>query len=189
MKRNLLFILCCVLCGALYAEDTILIQGRAIQEVEVSAVRVQQTTLSHQVTNKEDLNRDNTGQNLPYLLSTTPGLQVTSDDGLGVGYTYFRVRGTDHTRINMTVNEVPLNDGESQTVFWVNMTDMSSSLSSIDVQRGVGTSTNGSASFGASLNMQTGDRDTISHFTLGFNGGMYNTFREMASAHIVLPNH
>ena len=189
MKRNLLFILCCVLCGALYAEDTILIQGRAIQEVEVSAVRVQQTTLSHQVTNKEDLNRDNTGQNLPYLLSTTPGLQVTSDDGLGVGYTYFRVRGTDHTRINMTVNEVPLNDGESQTVFWVNMTDMSSSLSSIDVQRGVGTSTNGSASFGASLNMQTGDRDTVSHFTLGFNGGMYNTFREMANAHIVLPSH
>ena len=189
MKRNLLFILCCVLCGALYAEDTILIQGRAIQEVEVSAVRVQQTTLSHQVTNKEDLNRDNTGQNLPYLLSTTPGLQVTSDDGLGVGYTYFRVRGTDHTRINMTVNEVPLNDGESQTVFWVNMTDMSSSLSSIDVQRGVGTSTNGSASFGASLNMQTGDRDTVSHFTLGFNGGMYNTFREMASAHIVLHSH
>ena len=183
-----LFLIPCSLLAQM-SEDTILIKGRDIQEVEVSAIRVQQTTLSHNVTKNEVLNRDNTGQNLPYLLSTTPGLQVTSDDGLGVGYTYFRVRGTDHTRINMTVNDVPLNDGESQTVFWVNMTDMASSLSQIDVQRGVGTSTNGSASFGASLNMQTGHRDTVSHFTLGFNGGMYNTFREMASAHIVLPCH
>ena len=170
-------------------EDTILIKGRDIGEIEVCAQRVQQTTLSHQVTKSEALNHDNTGQNLPYLLSTTPGLQVTSDDGLGVGYTYFRVRGTDHTRINMTVNDVPLNDSESQTVFWVNMTDMSSSLSQIDVQRGVGTSTNGSASFGASLNMSTGDLDTTSHLTLAFNGGMYNTFREMLNAHIALPNH
>jgi len=169
------------------AEDTILIQGRELQEIEVSSLRVQQATLAHQLTDGARLNRDNTGQNLPYLLSMTPGLQVTSDDGLGVGYSYFRVRGTDQTRINMTVNEVPLNDSESQNVFWVNMTDMSSSLSQIDVQRGVGTSTNGSASFGASLNMFTGDRDTVSHFTLAFNGGMYNTFREMANAHLVLP--
>ena len=174
-------------------EDTsyILIKGRDIGEIEVSAQRVQQATLSHNIVRNDELNRDNTGQNLPYLLSTTPGLQVTSDDGLGVGYTYFRVRGTDHTRINMTVNDVPLNDQESQTVFWVNMTDMSSSLSSIDVQRGVGTSTNGSASFGASLNMSTAQNtramDSVSHFTLAFNGGMYRTFREMANAHIVLP--
>jgi iron complex outermembrane receptor protein len=166
-----------------------------LDEIEVSAKRVQQTTLSHQVTKSEDLNRENTGQNLPYLLSTTPGLQVTSDDGLGVGYTYFRVRGTDHTRINMTVNDVPLNDGESQSVFWVNMTDMASSMSSIDVQRGVGTSTNGSASFGASLNMQTNEPSVVSRqysedksrFMIAFNGGMYKTFREMVSAHIVLP--
>lgn len=170
------------------SQDTLTIRGRDIDEIEVSVPRVQQTTLSHTITAKDELNRDNTGQNLPYLLSTMPGLQVTSDDGLGVGYTYFRVRGTDHTRINMTVNDVPLNDGESQTVFWVNMTDMSSSLSSIDVQRGVGTSTNGSASFGASLNMRTdNDGDDHSHFVLAFNGGMYNTFREMASAHVVLP--
>ncbi len=175
--------------------DTLSTSDFQIDEIEVSAKRVQQITLSHQVTYNEDLNRENTGQNLPYLLSTTPGLQVTSDDGLGVGYTYFRVRGTDHTRINMTVNDVPLNDGESQTVFWVNMTDMASSMSSIDVQRGVGTSTNGSASFGASLNMRTEEPQLISRhlsedrsrFMIAFNGGMYNTFREMVSAHIVLP--
>ena len=167
--------------------DTLTILMRQLEDIEVSAKRVQQTTLSTSVVKNEDLNRDNTGQNLPYLLSTTPGLQVTSDDGLGVGYTYFRVRGTDHSRINMTVNEVQLNDQESQTVFWVNMTDMASSISQIDVQRGVGTSTSGSA-FGAGLNMQTNFLDTTSHIKLAFNGGMYNTFREMVSAHAAIAN-
>lgn len=168
-------------------EDTLTVLMRQLEDIEVSAMRVQQTTLSSAVVKNDELNRDNTGQNLPYLLTTTPGLQVTSDDGLGVGYTYFRVRGTDHTRINMTVNEVPLNDQESQTVFWVNMTDMSSSISQVDVQRGVGTSTSGSA-FGASLNMQTNMLDSISRLTLAFNGGMYNTFREMVNAHASISN-
>ena len=195
MKTNHFLRVCCgyaaLLWGGVqgYAADTLMIvQDQHLDEVQVVAQRVQQTTTNHEVISHKTLNRENTGQNLPYLLSTIPALQVTSDDGLGVGYTYFRVRGTDHTRINMTVNDVPLNDQESQTVFWVNMTDMAASMSSIDVQRGVGTSTNGSASFGASLNMQTGDNDTVSHYTLSFNGGMYNTFREMASAHVVLPN-
>ena len=168
-------------------EDTLTVLMHQLEDIEVSAMRVQQTTLSTAVVKNEDLNRDNMGQNLPYLLTTTPGLLVTSDDGLGVGYTYFRIRGTDHTRINMTVNEVPLNDAESQTVFWVNMTDMSSSVSQIDVQRGVGTSTSGSA-FGASLNMQTNMLDSVSHLTIAFNGGMYNTFREMVSAHAAISN-
>ena len=167
--------------------DTLTILMRQLEDIEVSVKRVQQTTLSTSIVKNEELNRDNMGQNLPYLLSTTPGLQVTSDDGLGIGYTYFRVRGTDHTRINMTVNEVQLNDQESQTVFWVNMTDMSSSVSQIDVQRGVGTSTSGSA-FGAGLNMQTNVLDTTSHIKLAFNGGMYNTFREMVSAHAAIAN-
>ncbi len=168
-------------------EDTLTILMHQMEDIEVSAKRVQQTTLSTAIIRNEVLNKDNTGQNLPYLLTTTPGLQVTSDDGLGVGYTYFRVRGTDHTRINMTVNEVPLNDQESQTVFWVNMTDMSSSISQIDVQRGVGTSTSGSA-FGASLNMQTNMLDSVSRLTIAFNGGMYNTFREMIHAHASISN-
>jgi len=168
-------------------EDTLTVLMHQMEDIEVSAMRVQQTTLSTAVVKNDELNRDNTGQNLPYLLATTPGMQVTSDDGLGVGYTYFRVRGTDHTRINMTVNEVPLNDQESQTVFWVNMTDMSSSISQVDVQRGVGTSTSGSA-FGASLNMQTNMLDSISRLTLAFNGGMYNTFRAMVNAHASISN-
>ena len=187
MKKIYLALILSMCASAQAQEDTLTVLMHQLEDIEVSATRVQQTTLSTAVVKNEELNRDNTGQNLPYLLTTTPGLQVTSDDGLGVGYTYFRVRGTDHTRINMTVNEVPLNDAESQTVFWVNMTDMSSSISQIDVQRGVGTSTSGSA-FGASLNMQTNMLDSVSRLTIAFNGGMYNTFREMVSAHAAISN-
>ena len=192
-RQNLVCVCVSILfCAPLFAQvdnqEDSLKRHKELDEINILATRLSQQTLSSEVVDGETLNNGNTGQNLPYLLSTVPGLQVTSDDGLGIGYTYFRVRGTDHTRINMTVNDVPLNDQESQTVFWVNMTDMSSSLSSIEVQRGVGTSTNGSASFGASLNMQTGNRDSTSHLTIAFNGGMYNTFREMVSAHIALPN-
>ena len=176
--------------------DTILL-SRQLDEVTINAP-VAQVTNNHTALTNEQLNQSNTGQNLPFLLSATPALVATSDDGLGIGYTYFRIRGTDHTRINMTLNDVPLNDSESQTVFWVNMTDMASSMSSLNVQRGVGTSTNGSASFGASINMSTSsplasrlspDSLIASSVGLTFNGGMYNTFREMINAHIVLPNH
>ena len=186
MKKLLLSLLFVPL-SAVAQEDTLTVLMHQLEDIEVSVARVQQTTLSTAIVKNDELNRDNTGQNLPYLLTTTPGLQVTSDDGLGIGYTYFRVRGTDHTRINMTVNEVPLNDQESQTVFWVNMTDMSSSISQVDVQRGVGTSTSGSA-FGASLNMQTNMLDSVSRLAIAFNGGMYNTFREMVNAHASISN-
>lgn len=174
--------------------DTILLTQQ-LDEVTINAP-VAQVTNNHTALTNEQLNQSNTGQNLPFLLSSMPALVATSDDGLGIGYTYFRIRGTDHTRINMTLNDVPLNDSESQTVFWVNMTDMASSMSSLNVQRGVGTSTNGSASFGASINMETyspfaSSPDSLlasSSVGFSFNGGMYNTFREMINAHIVLPN-
>ncbi len=193
--KNFLFFVSAALAASVVAHaqtDTITLT-RQLDEVVVNAP-VAQVTNNHVALSHEQLNQSNTGQNLPFLLSATPALVATSDDGLGVGYTYFRIRGTDHTRINMTINDVPLNDSESQTVFWVNMTDMASSLSSLQVQRGVGTSTNGTSAFGASINMGTGawgagKEDTISRYTLAFNGGMYNTFREMVGAHIVLPNH
>ena len=180
-----------------YAQTDTILLTRQLDEVTVNAP-VAQVTNNHTALTNEQLNQSNTGQNLPFLLSATPALVATSDDGLGIGYTYFRIRGTDHTRINMTLNDVPLNDSESQTVFWVNMTDMASSMTSLNVQRGVGTSTNGSASFGASINMSTSSPlasrlspDSLiasSSVGLSFNGGMYNTFREMINAHIVLPN-
>jgi iron complex outermembrane receptor protein len=191
MRKTIILAACVAACGVASANTDTLTLVRNLDEVVVNAP-VAQVTNNHVRLSNEQLNQSNTGQNLPYLLSSTPALIATSDDGLGVGYTYFRIRGTDHTRINMTVNDVPLNDSESQTVFWVNMTDMASSMSSVKVQRGVGSSTNGSAAFGGSVNMDVGYResgmgDTVSSYTLSFNGGMYNTFREMVGAHVVLP--
>ena len=174
------------------ASDTVGVNDFRLEEIVVSAP-VMQSTVSKQEIKHAELNRDNTGQNLPYLLSVTPSLVTTSDDGLGIGYTYFHIRGTDQTRINMTINEVPLNDAESQGVFWVNLTDMASGVSNLQVQRGIGTSANGGSSFGASVNLRTLDATVpqSSHpgpvrAELDFNGGMYNTFREMVKADVYL---
>ena len=156
MKKTIVLAAYAAAFGVASANTDTLTFVRELDEVVVNAP-VAQVTNNHSVFSNEQLNQTNTGQNLPFLLSSTPALVATSDDGLGIGYTYFRIRGTDHTRINMTLNDVPLNDSESQTVFWVNMTDMASSMSSLKVQRGVGTSTNGSASFGASVNMEVGN--------------------------------
>ena len=189
MKKSIFLAACVAACGVVLANTDTITYVRELDEVVINAP-IAQVTNNHLELSQEQLNQSNTGQNLPFLLSATPALVATSDDGLGIGYTYFRIRGTDHTRINMTLNDVPLNDSESQTVFWVNMTDMASSMSSLNVQRGVGTSTNGSASFGASINMQTGGlsgNEARSYVTVAFNGGMYNTFREMVNTHIVLP--
>lgn len=162
-------------------QHVVISQTDSLDEVVVTSTRIgtSQTLTAEDYTPKK-LEAKNNGVNLPYLLTTTPSLVVTSDDGLGVGYTYFRVRGTDQSRINMTINGVPLNDPESQTVFWVDMTDMASSMSNVQVQRGVGTSTNGAAAFGASVNMQTEKTSTEPYAQMSFNGGMYNTFRESA---------
>ena len=189
MKKKIFLAAYVAACGVVLANTDTITYVRELDEVVINAP-IAQVTNNHLELSQEQLNQSNTGQNLPFLLSATPALVATSDDGLGIGYTYFRIRGTDHTRINMTLNDVPLNDSESQTVFWVNMTDMASSMSSLNVQRGVGTSTNGSASFGASINMQTGGlsgNEARSYVTVAFNGGMYNTFREMVNTHIVLP--
>ena len=164
-----------------YYNDSTETQHADLEEITITSTRINNTgTLAKQEIKSEALQLTNTGVNLPFLLQMTPSLVATSDDGLGIGYTYFRIRGTDHTRINTTVNGVPLNDSESQTVFWVNMTDIASSTNSVEVQRGVGTSTNGAAAFGASVNMQTSKATSEPYAQLSFNGGMYNTFREEA---------
>lgn len=172
-----------LMASALWAQqatDSISMSGE-LEEIIVTSTRLNNSVaLSTKTINAEQLQEQNTGVNLPFLLTKTPSLVVTSDDGLGVGYTYFRVRGTDQSRINMTINGVPLNDAESQTVFWVNMTDLASSMNSVSVQRGVGTSTNGASAFGASVNMQTEKTATEPFAQISFNGGMYNTFRESA---------
>ena len=197
--KKLLFTLVAVLatCLALQAEpvvkyynDSTETQHADLEEITITSTRINNTgTLAKQEIKSEALQLTNTGVNLPFLLQMTPSLVATSDDGLGIGYTYFRIRGTDHTRINTTVNGVPLNDSESQTVFWVNMTDIASSTNSVEVQRGVGTSTNGAAAFGASVNMQTSKATSDPYAQLSFNGGMYNTFREEAKIGTgIMPN-
>jgi iron complex outermembrane receptor protein len=129
-----------------------------------------------------DLNRDailaeNLGQDVPYLLQRTPSAVVTSDAGTGIGYTGIRIRGTDPTRINVTINGIPLNDAESQNVFWVDLPDFASSTEDIQIQRGVGTSTNGAGAFGATINLNTNVPESDPYLTLDASGGSFNTLR------------
>ena len=124
----------------------------------------------------------NVGQDIPMLLRRTPGAVVTSDAGNGVGYTGVRIRGADATRINVTINGVPLNDSESQAVFWVNMPDFISSTQSIQVQRGVGESTYGTGAFGANINLLTDVPSTKPSVVAELAAGNYRTGRAMLKA-------
>ena len=127
-----------------------------LTEVTVKALRAtKKTPIAYTNLTKEQLRGLNYGMDVPYLLSLTPSITTTSDAGNGIGYTSLRVRGTDPSRINITANGIPLNDAESASVFWVNMGDFASSVQSMQIQRGVGTSTNGAGAFGATLNMLT----------------------------------
>ncbi len=127
--------------------------------------------------NKAALQKQNFGQDLPLTLNWTPSLVTTSDAGAGVGYTGLRIRGSDATRINVTINGIPVNDSESQGVFWVNTPDLATSTQSVQVQRGVGTSTNGAGAFGASVNMQTNTRNDHASADLINSFGSFGTQR------------
>ena len=127
-----------------------------LNEVVVSAVQARkETPVAFQNVSATQLEANNTGQSMPYLFAGTPSLTLTSDGGNGVGYAMMRIRGTGADRMNFTVDGVPLNEAESQQVFWVNMSDFASSVNQVQIQRGVGTSTNGSAAFGATVSMQS----------------------------------
>lgn len=123
------------------------------------------------------IEKQNLGQDLPALLNFTPSLVSTSDAGAGIGYSGIRIRGSDATRINVTVNGIPYNDAESQGSFWVNMPDFASSVSSVQIQRGVGTSTNGAGAFGASVNISTNEFKKESYAELNNSIGSFNTFK------------
>jgi iron complex outermembrane recepter protein len=124
----------------------------------------------------------NTGKDLPYLFQFLPATVVTSDAGAGVGYTGVRIRGVDPTRTNVTINGIPINDSESHGTFWVNMPDFSSSVNSIQVQRGVGTSSNGASAFGASINIKTDDLKEKPYATIDNGYGSFNTLRHTVKA-------
>ena len=147
--------------------------------VEVMATRATKTTpVAFSNISRDEIKQRNLGQDLPYLLSMIPGTITTSDAGAGIGYTTIRVRGTDATRINVTANGIPINDAESHGVFWVNMPDFASNIKDIQIQRGVGTSTNGAGAFGATINMQTGGLATIPYAEVNASAGSFGTHKE-----------
>ena len=147
-----------------------------LDEVLVSAVRVTaKTPVSFSNLTKKDIKFRNLGQDIPILMNYLPSVVTTSDAGNGVGYTGIRVRGSDATRVNVTINGIPYNDSESQGTFWVNMPDFASSLESVQLQRGVGTSTNGAGAFGASLNMLTDNYAKESSGEISNSFGSFNT--------------
>ena len=148
------------------------------EEFIVSATRASASTpTTFQTITKEEIAKRNLGQDIPILLNFTPNVVSHSDAGAGVGYTGIRIRGTDQTRINATINGIPLNDAESHGVFWVNMPDFASSVENVQIQRGVGTSTNGAATFGASLNFQTDSHQEQAYAQLDNGFGSFNTWR------------
>lgn len=154
-------------------EDT-----RLTDEITVYATRAaEKSPTTYTNINKKELKKQNFGQDLPFVLNYTPSLVTTSDAGAGIGYTGLRIRGSDATRINVTINGIPYNDSESQSVFWVNIPDIATSTQSVQIQRGVGTSTNGPGAFGASINLQTNTKNDEAYADAINSVGSFNTHR------------
>ncbi|QJW91982.1 TonB-dependent receptor [Spirosoma taeanense] len=150
----------------------------AVDEVVVSATRAnQKSAIAYTDVSRQQLDKLNLGQDIPQLLNFTPSIVTTSDAGTGVGYTGIRIRGSDATRVNVTLNGIPYNDAESQGTFFVDMPDFASSVSSIQIQRGVGTSTNGAGAFGASINIQTNKLEEKPYAEANLSGGSFGTRR------------
>lgn len=151
---------------------------KQLDEVNVNALRAsEKTPMTFTNLSEEEIDQQNLGQDLPYLLSTMPSVVTTSDAGAGVGYTGFRVRGSDPTRVNVTINGIPLNDSESQGVWWVNMPDFASSIENIQIQRGVGSSTNGASAFGATINLKTDGLNTKAYALSNNTVGSFKTLK------------
>ena len=164
-------------------EVTLNRQSLLLDEVTLSAIRAnEKTPTTYSEIGLEEVERRNFGQDMTYLLNSTPSTVATSDAGAGVGYTGIRIRGVDPTRTNVTINGIPLNDSESHGVYWVNMPDLSSSVNSIQLQRGVGTSSNGASAFGASINVNTHSINKEAYGTIDNSFGSFNTLKHTVKA-------
>jgi iron complex outermembrane receptor protein len=160
--------------------ETDTLEGKKVvlDEVFVSAIRVtKQSPVTFSNLTKEDIKPRNLGQDIPILMNFLPSVVTTTDAGAGIGYTGIRVRGSDATRVNVTINGIPYNDAESQGTFWVNMPDFASSTESLQLQRGVGTSTNGAGAFGASLNLLTDGFSQDAFGQISTSIGSFKTLR------------
>ena len=179
MKKIVLLVVTLWATGVNAVEPVDSLKSVELQDVQVSSIRAtKKTPMAFTNMNREQLKQVNYGKDVPYLLSLTPSVTLTSDAGNGIGYTSLRVRGTDPSRINITANGIPMNDAESAQLYWVNMGDFASSVQSMQIQRGVGTSTNGAGAFGATLNMQTENIGTQPFVGMDFSGGSYYSHKE-----------
>jgi len=153
-------------------------KAHVTEDVLVQATRVgERASTSHDDIGEEELKRNNMGRDIPYILQLSPSVVATSETGTGIGYTSFRIRGTDPTRINVTIDGIPFNDAESQGSFFVNMPDFVNSVSSVQIQRGIGTSTNGAGAFGASMNFKTKALNAKPYAEFEALGGAFNTLK------------
>lgn len=169
--------------GQAQALPPVVLQGLLTPEVTVSATRAtDKTGTAYQNVSGPELQARNFGQDIPYLLDQTPSVVTTSDAGTGIGYTGLRIRGTDGTRINVTLNGVPVNEAESHGVFFVDLPDLASSVQSIQVQRGAGPSTNGAGAFGASLNVETLGVRPTAYAEINNSAGSFGTWKSTVMA-------
>jgi iron complex outermembrane receptor protein len=180
--------------GYISAKRTLTLSGASVQNFRLAkstfmadevTVRATRATANSATTftnlSKKDLEKNNFGQDLPYLLNQTPSVVITSDGGTGIGYTGIRIRGSDGSRTNVTLNGIPLNDAEDQGAYFVDLPDLVSSVDNIQIQRGVGTSTNGAGAFGASINMQSTTRHDSSYVQLDNAIGSYGAHKNTVS--------
>ncbi len=154
-----------------------------LQPLEVRAIRASdKAPFTKTNIDKKEIAKQNLAQDIPFLLNQTPSVVINSDAGNGVGYTAIRIRGTDATRINVTLNGIPYNDAESMGTYFVDLPDFSSSINSIQIQRGVGTSSNGAGAFGATINMSTNEFNEKPYVELNNSFGSFNTFKNTIKA-------
>src|SRR6478609_8672776 len=147
-------------------------------EVVVTATRANDNTpATYTNVSAQAIQKQNFGQDLPLLLNWTPSVVTTSDAGAGIGYTGIRIRGSDATRVNVTINGIPYNDSESQGTYFVDLPDIASSVNSIQIQRGVGTSSNGSGAFGASINLSTTEFNEKPYGEINNSFGSFNSYK------------
>ena len=178
--KNSLFYFLFIFTFSLFSQETIqdTISLQNLEEVIISSIRVKQNApIAFTNVSKDELSKKNLGQDLPILLNSLTSVVTTSDAGAGVGYTGIRIRGINAQSTNITINGIPYNDAESLGTYWVDLPDFASSVENLQVQRGVGTSTNGSSAFGASINILTDLISKNSYFENSNSVGSYNTIK------------
>ena len=183
MKKYILFVL--LVSTPIFAQDVnnskdldSLTSILNLEEVTVSAIKAKNDTpVSFVNLSKENIEKTNLAQDIPILLKNTPSVVTHSDAGAGIGYSSIRIRGSDQTRVNVTINGIPYNDSESMQVYWVDLPDFASSVENIQIQRGVGTSTNGPGAFGGSINIQTNSASENPFFEINNTLGSFGTVK------------